>query len=142
MSFPSSTFRRDLAITKCQGGFPNEITAISYDPIPAVSGQNMTVTLSGTNTVTVLEGATVNVTGLYQGTHAFEHIMDFCKVWVEVNGAKCPVAPGSFKYITPLHLETHPDDPKNTTIEYDFIFKNPKIDLSCIEGKKFSVYYP
>ncbi|CAG8802040.1 5906_t:CDS:1, partial [Racocetra persica] len=122
-SFPSSTFRRDLGFTKCKGEFPNEITIGSYDPTPAVSGQNMTVTISGTSTVTVLEGATVNVTGLYQGTHAFEHIMDFCKVWAEPNGDKCPVAPGNFKYTTTVHPETHPNDPKNTTIEYDLIFK-------------------
>src|SRR5689334_17496368 len=95
MSFPSSTssnFRRDIDITQCEGTFPNKITAASYDPNPAIPGTNMTVTIAGTNTVTVQEGATFNVTGLYQGAHAFEHIMDFCKVWVEVNGDKCPVA--------------------------------------------------
>ncbi|CAG8712091.1 1594_t:CDS:1, partial [Dentiscutata heterogama] len=43
--------------------------------------------------------------------------------WVEVNGDKCPVSPGDFEYTVTIPIETHPEDPKNTTIGYDFIFQ-------------------
>ncbi|CAG8505752.1 5042_t:CDS:1 [Gigaspora rosea] len=125
-SFPSSTFRRDSlsGYTQCEGTFPNEITTVSYEPNPAIAGENVTVTIAGMNTVTVQEGATLNATVLYQGKQAFVHNMDFCKVWVEVNGDKCPVSPGYFEYITIMPMESHPDDPKNTTISYDYIFQS------------------
>ncbi|CAG8470035.1 2739_t:CDS:2 [Dentiscutata erythropus] len=125
ISFPSPTFRRNSHsdFTQCEGTFPNEITTVFYEPNPAISGENMTVTIAGINTVTVQEGATLNVTALYQGKQAFVHIMDFCKVWVEVNGDKCPVSPGDFKYTVTIPIEPHQDDPKNTTIGYDYIFQ-------------------
>ncbi|KAF0508328.1 hypothetical protein F8M41_018769 [Gigaspora margarita] len=147
-SFPSSTFRRDSlsGYTQCEGTFPNEITTASYEPNPAISGENLTVTIAGMNTVTVQEGATLNVTGLYQGKQAFVHVIDFCKVWVEVNGDRCPVSPGYFEYTTQLPIRPPPDDPKNTTISYDSIFQiynpgDPKTELSCLKGK-FDVSYP
>ncbi|CAG8783225.1 850_t:CDS:2, partial [Dentiscutata erythropus] len=123
--FLSPSFRRNSHsdFTQCEGTFPNNITTIFYEPNPAISGENMTVTIAGINTVTVQDGATLNVTAMYQGKQLFVNIMDFCKVWVEVNGDKCPVSPGDFKYTVTIPIEKHQDDPKNTTIDYDYIFQ-------------------
>ena len=47
----------------CYGVFPNNITTYSYEPIPVVSGQNVTMYWGGEATVVVEQGVIMRIIG-------------------------------------------------------------------------------
>ncbi|CAG8802474.1 5851_t:CDS:2, partial [Cetraspora pellucida] len=110
------------------------------------AGQNGTYTVSVVNTVTIQQGATLNVTGFDQQQVAFNEVTDFCKEWIEVSGYKCPLEPGNYTYVVSEYIMPTPNDPKNTTIDFDLRVEianpgDPEILLSCMEGK-YPIYFP
>ncbi|KAF0548955.1 phosphatidylglycerol/phosphatidylinositol transfer protein [Gigaspora margarita] len=148
ISFPYSNFRRDSlsGYTQCSGSFPNEVTYFSFSPNPVVVGQKVTYYVTEVNTATIQQGATLNVTGSYQQHVVFNEVTDFCKEWIEVNGYKCPLEPGTYNLVVSELIHPGPNDPKNATIEYDLRVEvanpgDPKTILSCLEGK-YPIYAP
>ncbi|CAG8653010.1 32270_t:CDS:2 [Gigaspora margarita] len=122
----------------------NEIRSVC--PNPVVVGQKVTYYVTEVNTATIQQGATLNVTGSYQQHVVFNEVTDFCKEWIEVNGYKCPLEPGTYNLVVSELIHPGPNDPKNATIEYDLRVEvanpgDPKTILSCLEGK-YSIYAP
>src|SRR5690242_17607019 len=74
----------------CKGNFPNEITAVSFYPIPLVAGQEATSRIAGKATVTIENGALYNTTGFYENKQVFRHEIGFCEVIVNSSGSTCP----------------------------------------------------
>ncbi|CAG8786587.1 32373_t:CDS:1, partial [Racocetra persica] len=113
-SFSYSVFGRDSLseFTQCAGTFPNKVTSFSFSPNPIIAGQNITYTISVMNTVTVQQGATLNIS-----TATFNIVTDYCKDLIESSSYKCPLEPGNYTFVFSEYFRTTPNDPKNTTIE-------------------------
>src|SRR6266496_5905117 len=99
------------------GDFPNKITLFTYTPNPVVAGQEVTVRMAGKAAVTIENGATFQNTGFYQNKQIFQHNDDFCKEFVIPSGFTCPVN-GDFDFTVKFPVDTSPDDPKNTVLEF------------------------
>ncbi|CAG8778129.1 2770_t:CDS:2, partial [Dentiscutata erythropus] len=132
--------------TQCNGTFPNEVTSFSFSPNPIIAGQNVTYTISVEDTATVQHGATLNITIYHQQQVMFNVVTDYCKDLIEASGYKCPLEPGNYTFVFSEYMMTTPNDPKNTTVEFNSKTEianpgDPKTVLTCIE-RKYSVYYP
>jgi len=66
----------------CEGNFPNTITELNYEPKPAVTGQNITVHISGKATEVVQQG-TMFVPTAYKKNEPnkpeFQHQIDYSR---------------------------------------------------------------
>ncbi|GBB91212.1 hypothetical protein RclHR1_01840009 [Rhizophagus clarus] len=146
-TFSSSTLiRRQDALTgfkPCSGNFPNAITTYSNSPNPLIEGQIATGRIAGKATVPIVNGALYNLTAFYEKQQTFQHIFDFCGIFVIPHGLTCPIN-GDYDFTINFPVETTVNDPINTSVTYDMtvLITNPyDINLSCIEGK-LTVSYP
>src|SRR5690349_1379590 len=98
---------------QCDGDFPNPITLYNYSPNPVVVGQMITVRIGGEVTKTIEKGALVKVTGYQDKKELFTYEQDYCKMFVEPSGFKCPVGKGHFEHTASFPAERDPSDPKH-----------------------------
>ncbi|GBB87083.1 hypothetical protein RclHR1_13550001 [Rhizophagus clarus] len=142
----SSLIKRQDALSgfkPCNGNFPDEITIYSYSPNPLVEGQMATSRIAGKATVPIENGALYNLTGFYENQQAFQHVFDFCKIYVVPNSLTCPIN-GDYDFTINFPMDSTTNDPVNTSVEYDIttLISNPDGSvLSCIEGKA-TISYP
>jgi hypothetical protein len=102
---------------QCDGKFANTITLFSYSPNPVIVGQDVKVRIAGEIKVPILAGASMNITHYYDNKLLFTEKTDFCKMFVEPNGSKCPLGIGNFDFSTTFHTENSPSDPKNVEMD-------------------------
>ncbi|RGB27896.1 hypothetical protein C1646_673649 [Rhizophagus diaphanus] len=129
----------------CNGTtYPITFTKFSFDPNPIVIGQTLTTTVAGTSNEEIKEGAIQTTSAFSNGVLVFNQQTDYCKMSVEPTGAKCPLPPGDFDASITSVPAASSNDPSDTTLSFDVVFKiiNPdNTELTCMEGP-FSITFP
>jgi hypothetical protein len=105
---------------QCDGDFPNPITLYSYSPNPVVVGQMITVRIGGEVTKPIEKGALVKVTIYQDKKELYTYERDYCKMFVEPSGSKCPVGKGHFEHTASFLADRDPSDPKHVEMEFGF----------------------
>ncbi len=101
---------------QCHGNFPITVTSFFHYPNPLISGQEITVHMSGKANAVVEKGAKVRLL-VSHDDHEEELYdeFDYCKVFVEKSGSTCPVKKGHFDFTGCwIDKPPAPDDPKHT----------------------------